>query len=81
MPGRRGLGANSVLYARGCRAPSVTVLDGYPHTLALLAGIHGVRGTHLCVTSFGQGGALASVYRHHGLDRSSIVGAALDLID
>jgi len=62
-------------------APMVTVLDGHPHTLAFLAGIHGVRGTHLGVTSFGQSGDLASVYRYHGLDTPSIVGAALDLID
>jgi pyruvate dehydrogenase E1 component len=33
------------------------------------------------VTSFGQSGDLASVYRYHGLDTPSIVGAALDLID
>jgi pyruvate dehydrogenase E1 component len=62
-------------------APMVTVLDGHPHTLAFLAGIQGVRGTHLGVTSFGQSGDLASVYRYHGLDTRSIVGAALDLID
>jgi pyruvate dehydrogenase E1 component len=62
-------------------APMVTVLDGHPHTLAFLAGIHGVRGTHLGVTSFGQSGDLPSVYRYHGLDTPSIVGAALDLID
>jgi pyruvate dehydrogenase E1 component len=62
-------------------APMVTVLDGHPHTLAFLTGVHRVRGAHLGVTRFGQSGDLDSVYRHHGLDADSIVGAALDLVD
>ncbi|BFU45327.1 transketolase-like TK C-terminal-containing protein [Krasilnikovia sp. MM14-A1004] len=61
-------------------SPLVTVLDGHPHTLAFLAGIRQVRATHLGVTTFGQSGDLESVYRHHGLDTDSIVGAALDLL-
>ena len=61
--------------------PMVTVLDGHPHTLAFLAGVNVVRGTHLGVTGFGQSGDLDSVYRHHGLDTDTIVGAALDLVD
>ena len=60
-------------------APLVTVLDGHPHTLAFLAGINQVRGAHLGVSTFGQSGGLAEVYRHHGLDTDSIVRAALDL--
>ena len=40
-----------------------------------------VPATHLGVTRFGQSGDLDSVYRHHGLDVDSIVGAALDLVD
>ena len=59
----------------------VTVLDGHPHTLAFLTGVRRVRGTHLGVTRFGQSGDLDSVYRHHGLDADTIVGAALDLVD
>ncbi|SFL38721.1 transketolase-like TK C-terminal-containing protein [Geodermatophilus ruber] len=62
-------------------APMVTVLDGHPHTLAFLAGVRGVPAAHLGVTSFGQSGDLASVYRHHGLDTESVVGVALDLVD
>jgi pyruvate dehydrogenase E1 component len=58
----------------------VTVLDGHPHTLAFLAGIHRVRATHLGVSRFGQSGDLDSVYRHHGLDTDTIIRAALDLI-
>ncbi|MDH2424893.1 pyruvate dehydrogenase [Sphaerisporangium sp. TRM90804] len=62
-------------------APVVTVLDGHPHTLAFLAGVNEVPGTHLGVTRFGQSGSLDDVYRHHGLDTDSIVAAALDLAD
>ena len=61
-------------------APMVTVLDGHPHTLAFLAGVQGVRASHLGVTAFGQSGDLASMYRHHHLDADSIVAAALDVV-
>jgi pyruvate dehydrogenase E1 component len=61
--------------------PMVTVLDGHPHTLAFLAGVRGVPASHLGVTRFGQSGDLASVYRYHGLDTDTVVGAALDLVD
>jgi pyruvate dehydrogenase E1 component len=61
-------------------APLVTLLDGHPHTLAFLAGVHGVRAAHLGVTRFGQSGDLAAVYRHHGIDADSVVAAALDLL-
>jgi pyruvate dehydrogenase E1 component len=59
----------------------VTLLDGHPHTLAFLAGIHRVPASHLGVTRFGQSGDLESVYRYHHIDAESVVGAALDLID
>jgi pyruvate dehydrogenase E1 component len=62
-------------------APMVTVLDGHPHTLAFLAGVRGVPAAHLGVTDFGQSGDLDSVYRSHGLDTETVVGAALDLVD
>ncbi|MGC0252425.1 transketolase-like TK C-terminal-containing protein [Pseudactinotalea sp. Z1748] len=61
-------------------APMVTVLDGHPHTLAFLAGVNGVRARHLGVSNFGQSGDLQDVYRHHGIDTDSIVGAVLDLL-
>lgn len=60
--------------------PLVTVLDGHPHTLAFLAGIHGVRSTQLGVTDFGQSGDLDTLYRYHAIDRDSIASAALALI-
>ena len=59
--------------------PLVTVLDGHPHTLAFLAGVHRVPSMSLGVTGFGQSGALADVYRYHGIDTDSLVRAALDL--
>jgi pyruvate dehydrogenase E1 component len=83
---RRGLGTasswilDSLLPAARAR-PLVTILDGHPHTLAFLAGVNSVPATHLGVTGFGQSGDLASVYRYHGIDADSIVGAALDLVD
>ncbi|WP_111509154.1 transketolase-like TK C-terminal-containing protein [Mycobacterium kyogaense] len=60
-------------------APMVTVLDGHPHTLAFLATINRVRCKSLGVSMFGQVGDLESVYRLHGIDTDSIVGAALDV--
>jgi pyruvate dehydrogenase E1 component len=80
--GGRGAGESWILdaaFPARRAAPLVTLLDGHPHTLAFLAGVHGVRAAHLGVTRFGQSGDLASVYRHHGLDADSVVAAALDI--
>jgi pyruvate dehydrogenase E1 component len=59
--------------------PLVTVLDGHPHTLAFLAGVHGAPIACLGVSQFGQSGDITDLYRHHGIDSETIVGAALDL--
>ncbi|MEV4729202.1 pyruvate dehydrogenase [Saccharopolyspora sp. NPDC049426] len=59
--------------------PMVTVLDGHPHALAFLAGVNRIQAVHLGVTGFGQSGSLEDVYRHHGLDTSTIIRAALDV--
>ena len=59
----------------------VTVLDGHPHTLAFLAGVHRVPATHLGVSRYGQSGDLGSVYAYHGIDAAAVVAAALDLVD
>ncbi len=78
----RGPGGSWILdaaFPAARAAPLVTVLDGHPHTLAFLAGIHRLPAAHLGVTRFGQSGDLESVFRHHGLDADSIVGAALDV--
>ncbi|HWH28561.1 MAG TPA: pyruvate dehydrogenase, partial [Mycobacteriales bacterium] len=63
------------------RAPLLTLLDGHPHTLAFLGAATGTPVTCLGVQQFGQAGDLSDVYRHHGLDAESVVGAALDLLD
>jgi pyruvate dehydrogenase E1 component len=86
LQSRRGLddaptGVLDAVFPADRATPMVTVLDGHPHTLAFLTGVHRVRGAHLGVSRFGQSGDLDSVYRHHGLDADTIVGAALDLVD
>jgi len=80
--GGRGEGDSWVLEAAfpaRRAAPLVTVLDGHPHALAFLAGVHGMPAAHLGVTRFGQSGDLEAVYRHHGLDADAVVRAALDV--
>ncbi|MGO4246797.1 pyruvate dehydrogenase [Paenarthrobacter sp. RAF54_2] len=64
----------------GRAVPMVTVLDGHPHTLAFLAGVHQVKSRNLGVDTFGQAGGLEDVYRYHGIDIDSIVRAVLDLV-
>jgi hypothetical protein len=63
----------------GPRARWSPVVDGHPHTLAFLAGVHGAPIACLGVSQFGQSGDIADLYRHHGVDAETIVGAALDL--
>jgi pyruvate dehydrogenase E1 component len=60
-------------------APLVTVLDGHPHTLAFLAGVHGVRAEHLGVSGFGQSSDLASAHALHDIDADAIVRSAARL--
>jgi pyruvate dehydrogenase E1 component len=60
--------------------PLVTLLDGHPHTLAFLGGIHGAPVSCLGVTTFGQSGDIAELYAYHGIDAETVVGAALDLL-
>jgi pyruvate dehydrogenase E1 component len=62
-------------------APIVTVMDGHPHTLSFLAGIHGRPITGLGVSDFGRSGDVADLYRTVGIDTLSIMGAAWDLLD
>ncbi|HEX2529731.1 MAG TPA: transketolase [Geminicoccus sp.] len=54
----------------------VTVLDGYPATLAWLGSVMGHRTRSLGVEHFGETGTIADLYRRHGLDAQSIVAAA-----
>ena len=57
-----------------------TLLNYVRTALAFLAAVNGVPLTPLGVTRFGQSGDLEEVYRHHGIDAETVVGAALDLL-
>nr|WP_226341185.1 transketolase [Gemmobacter serpentinus] len=57
----------------------VTVIDGHPATLAWLGGVHGHRTLAQGVEHFGQTGTIQDLYRHFGIDRQSLVHAALAL--
>jgi pyruvate dehydrogenase E1 component len=85
LQARRGLGnadvrVLDVLFPPERAAPMVSVLDGHPHTLAFLGGVHRTPCTSLGVSEFGQSGDLPDLYRHFGIDADAIVGAAYDLI-
>jgi pyruvate dehydrogenase E1 component len=67
-------------FSTGRARPMVTVIDGHPHTLSFLAGINQVKSRHLGVSSFGQSGDVADVYRYHGIDSDSIVRTTLDVL-
>ena len=56
------------------------VIDGHPHALAFVAGIRPTPIACLGVEGFGQSGDLVDLYRHHGIDTETIIGAAVDLI-
>jgi pyruvate dehydrogenase E1 component len=86
LQSRHGLGEGTDavlddLFPPELARPLVTVLDGHPHTLSFLAGVHGVPIACLGVTSFGQSGDVADLYEHFGIDSETIVGAALDLLE
>ncbi len=69
------------VFARERAAPIVAVLDGHPHTLAFLGGVHRQPLTSLGVDGFGQSGDVDDLYRHFGIDTETIVGAAVDLFE
>jgi pyruvate dehydrogenase E1 component len=69
------------LFPTSAGTPIVTVIDGHPHALAFVAGIRPAAIACLGVEGFGQSGDLVDLYRHHGIDTETIVGAAVDLID
>jgi len=82
---RHGLAAGddailATLFPADRVAPLVTVLDGHPHALAFLAGVHGSALAGLGVDDFGQSGDVGDLYAHFGIDTETIVGAAIDLI-
>ena len=69
------------LFPTSTRTPIVTVIDGHPHALAFVAGIRPAPIAYLGVDGFGQSGDLVDLYRHHGIDTETIIGAAVDLIE
>ena len=86
LQARRGLGPGDDgildrLFPNERAAPIVTVLDGHPHTLSFLGGIHGRPTTGLGVSDFGRSGDVDDLYRAFGIDPATIVGAAWDLLD
>jgi pyruvate dehydrogenase E1 component len=54
----------------------VTVIDGHPATLGWLGAVAGHRVRSLGVDTFGQVGSIPELYRHYGIDRDAIIGAA-----
>jgi pyruvate dehydrogenase E1 component len=86
LQARRGLrpGDDAILdrlFPADRAAPIVTVLDGHPHTLSFLSGLHGRPTTGLGVSDFGRSGDVGDLYRAFGIDPATIVGAAWDLLD
>ncbi|HEV8624124.1 MAG TPA: pyruvate dehydrogenase, partial [Acidimicrobiia bacterium] len=86
LQARRGLrpgddGILDRLFPAERAAPIVTVLDGHPHTLSFLGGIHGRPTTGLGVSDFGRSGDVDDLYGAFGIDPTTIVGAAWDLLD
>jgi pyruvate dehydrogenase E1 component len=77
---RGHFGAASHVERLLAEAPSnsalITVVDGHPATLGWLGGVRGQRTRALGVEHFGQTGTIADLYRHHGIDARSIMGAA-----
>jgi pyruvate dehydrogenase E1 component len=83
---RRGLDSAPIgileeLFPLERAAPLVAVLDGHPHTLSFLGAINQSPVTCLGVSDFGQSGEIDDLYRHFGIDTSTIIGAAWDLLD
>jgi pyruvate dehydrogenase E1 component len=70
----------ALLPGRDRWAPVVSVLDGHSHTLAFLGAALGVPQIPLGVDDFGQSGARAALYRHHGIDGEAITAAALAVL-
>jgi len=83
---RRGLSSWPVapleaLFPEERAAPMVAVLDGHPHTLSFLGTINSTPITCLGVSDFGQAGDVDDLYKHFGIDTSTIIGAAWDLLE
>src|SRR5262249_16954210 len=60
--------------------PIVSVLDGHSHALAFIGSALGVPQIPLGVDDFGQSGARHDLYRHYGIDATSITEAVRTLL-
>ncbi len=85
LQARQGLGEGEhwildALFPPDRALPIVGVIDGHPHTLSFLGAVRAMPVACLGVTEFGQSGELDALYKHHGIDPETIIGAALDLI-
>ena len=76
-----GAGILDVLFPDDRSAPIVTVQDGHPHTLSFLSSIRCTPIACLGVSDFGQSGDVDDLYRYFGIDTTTIVSAAIDLIE
>jgi len=61
--------------------PVLTVIDGHPHSMSFLGAALDSPSTALGVTSYGQSGSRADLYRHFGIDAQGIYEAGLGLVD
>ncbi|MDP6666172.1 MAG: pyruvate dehydrogenase [Dehalococcoidia bacterium] len=61
--------------------PVLCVIDGHPHSMAFLGAALDCPSTVLGVTSYGQSGSRADLYRHFGMDARGIFEAGLGLVD
>ena len=61
--------------------PVLCVIDGHPHSMAFLGAALDCPSTVLGVTSYGQSGSRADLYRHFGVDAQGIFEAGLGLVD
>lgn len=61
--------------------PVLSVIDGHPHSMSFLGAALDSPSTSLGVTSYGQSGSRADLYRHFNIDAQAIYEAGLGLVD
>lgn len=61
--------------------PVLSVIDGHPHAMSFLGAELDCPSTVLGVTSYGQSGSRADLYRHFGIDAQGIYEAGLGIVD
>lgn len=82
--GGRDAGAwdpTGLLDDREISQPVLTVIDGHPHSMSFLGAALDSPSSSLGVTSYGQSGSRADLYRHYGIDAQGIYEAGLGLVD